>query len=121
MHDVFVDTRLDAVGVANGDRLRDAMKMETHLFFEHIMREDRTLLDVLTADYTFVNPLLARHYNLPPPKGDGFEKASLAGTNRRGVLTTTTQVWGVVVDEKTGRVYESDMNSGLWILRRTKP
>ena len=39
--------------------------------------------------------------------------------SQRGVLTNTTQVWGVVVDERTGLVYASDMNSGLWILRRT--
>jgi myo-inositol-hexaphosphate 3-phosphohydrolase len=38
---------------------------------------------------------------------------------QRSVLTNTTQVWGVVVDEATGLVYASDMNSGLWILRRT--
>jgi hypothetical protein len=40
--------------------------------------------------------------------------------SQRGTLTNTTQVWGVVVDEATGLVYASDMNSGLWILRRTK-
>ncbi len=39
--------------------------------------------------------------------------------SQRGVLTNTTQVWGSVVDEATGLVYASDMNSGLWILRRT--
>lgn len=39
--------------------------------------------------------------------------------SQRGVLTNTTQVWGVVVDESSGLVYASDMNSGLWILRRT--
>jgi hypothetical protein len=39
--------------------------------------------------------------------------------SRRGVLTNTTQVWGAVVDEATGLIYASGMNSGLWILRRT--
>lgn len=39
--------------------------------------------------------------------------------NQRGVLTNTTQVWGVAVDEATGLVYLSDMNSGLWIVKRT--
>jgi hypothetical protein len=39
--------------------------------------------------------------------------------SQRGTLTNTTQVWGVVVDEATGLIYASDMNSGLWILRRT--
>ena len=49
-----------------------------------------------------------------PPAGDNPVKPS-----QRGVLTNTTQVWGVVVDEQTGLVYASDMNTGLWILRRT--
>ena len=39
--------------------------------------------------------------------------------SQRGTLANTTQVWGVVVDEATGLVYASDMNSGLWILKRT--
>lgn len=50
-----------------------------------------------------------------PPAGQNPVKPS-----QRGVLTNTTQVWGVVVDEATGLVYASDMNSGLWILKRTK-
>jgi hypothetical protein len=49
-----------------------------------------------------------------PPATENSVKPS-----QRGVLTNTTQVWGVVVDEATGLVYASDMNSGLWILRRT--
>jgi hypothetical protein len=49
-----------------------------------------------------------------PPAGDNPVKPS-----QRGVLTNTTQVWGVVVDEASGLVYASDMNTGLWILRRT--
>jgi hypothetical protein len=50
-----------------------------------------------------------------PPAGKNTVKPS-----QRFVLTNTTQVWGVVVDEATGLVYASDMNTGLWILRRTK-
>jgi len=49
-----------------------------------------------------------------PPAGDNPVKPS-----QRGVLSNTTQVWGVVVDEATGLIYASDMNTGLWILRRT--
>jgi hypothetical protein len=41
--------------------------------------------------------------------------------SQRGVLTNTTQVWGVARDESTGLIYASDMNSGLWILKRTGP
>jgi hypothetical protein len=47
------------------DNLRQAMKEETELFFESIMREDRSLMDLLDADYTFVNERLARHYGIP--------------------------------------------------------
>ena len=51
-----------------------------------------------------------------PPAGQNPVKPA-----QRGVLTNTAQIWGVVVDEATGLVYGSDMNSGLWILRRTDP
>ena len=47
------------------DNLRQAFQRETELFFESIMREDRSVLDLLTADYTFVNERLARHYGIP--------------------------------------------------------
>ena len=47
------------------DNLRQAMKEETKLFFDSIMREDRSVLDLLNADYTFVNERLARHYGIP--------------------------------------------------------
>ncbi len=53
-------------------------------------------------------------YFVPPATGNPVKPS------QRGVLTNTTQVWGVVVDRATGLVYASDMNSGLWILRRTK-
>jgi hypothetical protein len=49
-----------------------------------------------------------------PPAGDNPVKPS-----QRGTLTNTTQVWGVVVDEASGLVFASDMNTGLWILKRT--
>ena len=49
-----------------------------------------------------------------PPAGQNSVKPS-----QRGVLSNQTQVWGVVVDEATGLIYASDMNTGLWILRRT--
>jgi myo-inositol-hexaphosphate 3-phosphohydrolase len=49
-----------------------------------------------------------------PPAGQNSVKPS-----QRGVLSNQTQVWGVVVDEVTGLIYASDMNTGLWILRRT--
>ena len=47
------------------DKLRQAFARETELFFASIVREDRNVLDLLTADYTFVNERLARHYGIP--------------------------------------------------------
>ena len=51
------------------DNLRQAFQRETELFVESIVREDRSVLDLLTADYTFVNERLARHYRMPDVYG----------------------------------------------------
>jgi mono/diheme cytochrome c family protein len=68
------------------DNLRQAMRTETGLFFESIMREDRSVLDLLTADYTFVNERLARHYGIPNVYGSHFRRVTIADENRRGLL-----------------------------------
>ncbi|HSH17713.1 MAG TPA: DUF1592 domain-containing protein, partial [Verrucomicrobiae bacterium] len=69
------------------DALRAAMRRETELFFEHVMRENRSVLDFLDADYTFVNERLAGHYGLKDVQGDDFRKISLQGTPRGGIIT----------------------------------
>ena len=69
------------------DDLRDAMKRETCLFFESIMREDRSILDFVDARYTFLNARLAKHYGIPGVEGDEFRRVELDGTERSGVLT----------------------------------
>ena len=63
------------------------MLRETELFFDAIVREDRSILDFLDADFTFVNERLARHYGIAGVRGDGFCRVSLSGTGRGGVLT----------------------------------
>ena len=68
------------------DNLRQAMRQETSLFFESIMREDRNVLDLLTANYTYVNERLARHYGIPNVYGSQFRRVTLADENRRGLL-----------------------------------
>jgi len=68
------------------DNLRQAMRQETSLFFESIMREDRSVLDLLTADYTYVNERLARHYGIPNVYGSQFRRVRIADENRRGLL-----------------------------------
>jgi len=68
------------------DNLRQAMRTETSLFFDSIMREDRNVLDLLTADYTFLNERLAKHYGIPGVYGSQFRRVKIADENRRGLL-----------------------------------
>ncbi len=63
-----------------------AMERETELLFEHLVREDRSLLELLTADYTFVNERLARHYGVPGVSGSDFRMVRHESPHRRGVL-----------------------------------
>jgi len=69
------------------DSLRRDMKRETELLFADILHQDKSVLQFLTADYTFLNGRLARFYGMDSNSGDEFVKVSLAGTPRRGVLT----------------------------------
>jgi len=62
------------------------MRRETELFFRHIVREDRPVVDLFSADYTFVDERLARHYGIPNVVGAEFRKASYADDRRRGLL-----------------------------------
>jgi hypothetical protein len=68
------------------DNLRQAMKQETKLFFESIVREDRNVMDLLNADYTFVNERLARHYGIPGVYGSQFRRIKITDDARRGLL-----------------------------------
>jgi hypothetical protein len=68
------------------ESLADAMARETELLFEHLVREDRPALDLLTADYTFVNERLARHYGIRGVSGPAFRKAQYPDETRRGLL-----------------------------------
>ncbi len=69
------------------EQLKHAMRRETELFFDHLVREDRSLIDLLTADYTFVNERLARHYGLPGVAGEHHRRVTWpAGQPRRGLL-----------------------------------
>lgn len=69
------------------DALRAAMQMETEELFAHIVREDRPVLDFLNANYTFVNEQLARHYGIKGVAGEKFQRVSLKGTGRAGIIT----------------------------------
>jgi mono/diheme cytochrome c family protein len=68
------------------DSLLDAFKQETELFVASTLREDRSVLDLLRADYTFVNERLARHYGLPGVYGSRFRRVALPNSDQRGGL-----------------------------------
>ena len=68
------------------DQLKNAMRRETELFFEHLVREDRPVTDLFAADYTFADERLARHYGIAGVVGPQFRKVQYADGRRRGVL-----------------------------------
>jgi mono/diheme cytochrome c family protein len=68
------------------DNMRKGFRKETELFFEYILRQDRSTLDLLNADYTFVDERLASHYGIPGVYGPQFRRVKIADPNRRGLL-----------------------------------
>ena len=68
------------------DNLRVAFQRETELFFESLMRDDRSVMDLLNADYTFVNERLAEHYGIPDVYGNRFRRVTVTDEDRRGLL-----------------------------------
>lgn len=94
--------------------LRGAMKRETELFFASIMREDRSLLELIDSDFTFVNGVLARHYGINDIHGETFQRVSLpAGDPRGGILT---QASVLTITSNPNRT--SPVNRGKWILEQ---
>ena len=93
------------------NELRQAFRKETELFFESIMREDRSVLDLLTGDYTFVNERLARHYGIPNVYGSHFRRVTLRGDERRGILGQGSILTVTSYPNRTSPVLR-----GKWIL-----
>ena len=92
--------------------LREAFKTETELFFDSIVREDRSVLDLLDADYTFVNERLAKHYDIPNVIGTDFRRVQLsADSPRRGLLGKGHLL---LVTSRSTRT--SPVVRGVWIL-----
>jgi Protein of unknown function (DUF1592)/Protein of unknown function (DUF1588)/Protein of unknown function (DUF1587)/Protein of unknown function (DUF1595)/Protein of unknown function (DUF1585) len=84
--------------------LADSMLRETQLFFGSIVSEDRNILDLLTADYTFVDELLARHYGIPNVTGHNFRRVPVAEQNRRGLLGQASILTLTSVSNRTSPV-----------------
>jgi hypothetical protein len=92
-------------------KLRDAMIKETELFFDHIVKEDRSILEFLDADWTFVNERLAKHYGMDGVKGEEFVKVKLNTEERLGVLTQAS-----ILSVTSNPTRTSPVKRGKWIL-----
>lgn len=100
------------------DELRQAMKTESELFLTALLREDRSIVDLIDADFTFVNERLARHYDLPIaaskappiPKAE-FRRVSLAGSHLGGVITQASVMTLTANPDRT-----SPVKRGKWIM-----
>jgi mono/diheme cytochrome c family protein len=93
------------------ESLRQAFLTETELFVSSIFREDRSLLDLLSADYTFVNQRLAEHYGLPRIYGSQFRRVTLTDVNRHGLLGQGSVLTVTSYPNRT-----SVVQRGKWIL-----
>ena len=91
--------------------LRSAMARETEMLFRTIVKEDRTIDDFLTADFTFLNERLAKHYGIEGVTGEEFVRVSLEGSKRSGLLT---QASILTLTSNPGRT--SPVKRGKWIM-----
>jgi mono/diheme cytochrome c family protein len=93
------------------DNLRQSFARELEMFFESVMREDRSALDLLTADYTFVDERLARHYGIPEVYGSQFRRVTLTDDARRGLLGK-----GSLLAVTSHATRTSPVSRGKWVL-----
>jgi hypothetical protein len=93
------------------DSLRDAFRREVELFVESIIREDRSVVELLTASHTFVNERLALHYGVPNVRGDQFRRVTLPDPNRWGILGKGAVLTVTSYANRTAPVLR-----GAWIL-----
>ncbi len=116
--EAYTRTRALIRALYNEDRpelkrpLQQAMRKETELYFEHIIREDRSLSELLDSDYTFLNDRLATHYAIEGVEGSKFRKVSLApGSPRGGILTQ-----GTILAYTSNPTRTSPVKRGVFIL-----
>lgn len=96
---------------AYNEEIRDLMKRETLTFFANIMRQNMPVTKLLDADFTYLNEPLAKYYGLEGVNGDKFQKVSLAGTTRGGLLTH-----GSVLTVTSNPTRTSPVKRGKWVL-----
>jgi hypothetical protein len=95
------------------DNLRQAMRQETELFFESIVREDRSVLDLIKADHTYLNERLAKHYGIPHVYGSRFRRVALEEGSRRGGLLRQ----GSILTVTSYATRTSPVLRGQWVLK----
>ena len=93
------------------ESLRESMRQETEMFLENVIREDRSILDFIDSDYTYLNERLADHYGIEGIEGAKFQKAVLAGTHRGGLLGQASILTISSYPTRTSPVLR-----GLWVL-----
>jgi hypothetical protein len=93
------------------DNLRAAMEREAWMFFDSIRREDRNVMDLMTADYTFVDERLAKHYGIPNVYGSRWRRVTLTDEARRGLLGK-----GAVLTVTSNADRTSPVKRGKWVL-----
>jgi hypothetical protein len=93
------------------DNLTALMRRETELFFNNLVREDGSVLDLYRADYTFVNERLARHYGIPGVAGDQFRRVQYPDDTRRGVLGQGSMLVQTSLANRTSPVLR-----GKWVM-----
>ena len=91
--------------------LRKAMQQETVLLFGNILRENRSIVELLNADYTFVNERLAKHYGIPNIRGSHFRKVNLVQDSRRGLLGQSSILTITSAPNRTSPVIR-----GAWVM-----
>lgn len=91
--------------------LVESSQRETELFFDSLVREDRSVLDLVAADYTFANERLARHYRIPNVTGNAFRRVSLPDEDRRGILGHASILMLTSIADRTSPVIR-----GKWVM-----
>ncbi len=96
------------------DKLRASMKRETELFFEALVREDRSVLELLDSDFTFLDERLARHYGIDGVKGETFQRVSLKPEHNRGGVLTHASILTIT----SNPTRTSPVIRGKWIMEQ---
>lgn len=93
------------------DKLRNAMRQETEMFFNHVVQKDRPILDFLSADYTFLNETLAKHYGSSDIQGENFRLVPLKGKQRGGLVTQAS-----ILTLTSNPTRTSPVKRGKWVM-----